>query len=231
MIVNADKAREQYYGNHLDEYNLFMPIGHLMPIIQQETNNTTHYRGLHINQHPCDAWVYQEIIHDTQPNVIISIGTGRGGSTLWLRDLLFNCSENPTRILAIDLFNKRSSHKEFSHVTFFTGDSEDEQIIRAVKDYESSGRIMVIDDCAHTKKNVLSNLLNYGPMVTKDCYYIVEDTIIQQGVNFEKRFQGDDNPTGAINEYMKTHDDFEIDRSREKFFITACPRGFLRKVK
>jgi cephalosporin hydroxylase len=90
---------------------------------------------------------------------------------------------------------------------------------------------MVIDDCAHTFDNVLANLKNYGPMVTKGCYYIVEDTILGHCVDTDKEWPKSDTPMPAVMKYLKENDDFEMDRSREKFFITACPRGFLRKVK
>ena len=36
--------------------------------------------GYNVTKSPIDCWVYQEIIHETQPDVIIECGTGEGGS-------------------------------------------------------------------------------------------------------------------------------------------------------
>src|SRR3954454_16076486 len=33
---------------------------------------------------PFDLWVYQEILHDTKPDLVLETGTARGGSALFL---------------------------------------------------------------------------------------------------------------------------------------------------
>ena len=44
----------------------------------------TSWMGLQCSKCPLDMWVYQEIIVETKPDIIIECGTGQGGSSLFL---------------------------------------------------------------------------------------------------------------------------------------------------
>ena len=37
-------------------------------------------------------------------------------------------------------------------------------------------------------------------------------------------------PMESVEKYMKTHSDFEIDSSQEKFLLTFNPKGYLKKI-
>jgi Cephalosporin hydroxylase len=43
-----------------------------------------HYRGIPTWKNVFDLWVIQEIIHETQPEMVVEIGCKFGGTTLWL---------------------------------------------------------------------------------------------------------------------------------------------------
>ncbi|MGI0056213.1 MAG: CmcI family methyltransferase, partial [Nitrosarchaeum sp.] len=64
--------------------------------------------------------------------------------------------------------------------------------------------------------------------VSKDNYLIVEDTAIN-GHPVEPNFG--DGPMEAVKEFLKTHDEFEIDKDKEKFLLTWNPNGYLKKIK
>jgi len=59
-----------------------------LPLIQEMCSNTTTWRGFRANTNPCDIWMYNEIITETRPNVIIEIGNERGGTAVFFRDML-----------------------------------------------------------------------------------------------------------------------------------------------
>src|SRR3989338_4497676 len=48
----------------------------------------TYWFGTKIYKNPFDVWVYQEIISEIKPDVIIETGTARGGSALFFAHLL-----------------------------------------------------------------------------------------------------------------------------------------------
>ena len=60
------------------EDNLDMPLGMLLPIMQDSIINQTKYFGVRTWKGPIDAWLYQEIIFETKPDVIIEIGNAFG---------------------------------------------------------------------------------------------------------------------------------------------------------
>ena len=45
------------------------------------------WRGVEIAKYPTDLWVYQEILNEIKPDVIIEAGTYKGGSALYLADM------------------------------------------------------------------------------------------------------------------------------------------------
>jgi len=46
------------------------------------------WMGTPIFKNVLDAWIYQEIIYEIQPDVIVEIGSGYGGSTKYFANLL-----------------------------------------------------------------------------------------------------------------------------------------------
>jgi len=67
----------------------------------------------------------------------------------------------------------------------------------------------------------------YAPLVTSGSYLIVEDTNINGNPVLPESGPG---PNEAIEDYLKSHPEFTIDRSMEKFLMTFNPGGYLRKT-
>ena len=79
---------------------------------------------------------------------------------------------------------------------------------------------------------MLAELVAYGPMVTEGCYAVVEDSNIN-GHPVHTDFAPDQGPGPfeAVADYLRTTDRFEVDRAREKLFMTLNPCGYLRCVR
>ena len=54
----------------------------------QKALKRTYYRGINFMKNPNDAVIYQMIMHDIRPDLIIEIGTLKGGSALYFADLM-----------------------------------------------------------------------------------------------------------------------------------------------
>lgn len=87
---------------------------------------------------------------------------------------------------------------------------------------------MVILDSDHSQSHVAKELASYPEFVTRGSYLIVEDTAVNGHPVAREHGPG---PMEALDDFLKTNNSFEIDRSREKFLLTFNPRGYLRKVK
>ena len=87
--------------------------------------------------------------------------------------------------------------------------------------------VMVVLDSDHSKAHVLEELRLYSPLVTKNSYLAVEDS--NQNGHPVSPFSGP-GPMEAIQEFLGTTRSFVIDRSREKFYLSFNPSGYLKKV-
>ena len=186
--------------------------------------NGTDWMGIPIQKCPLDLWVYQNIMHELRPNLIIETGTYLGGSALFLAhlcDLLHN-----GKIVTVDItvYDPRPKH---DRILYLKGRSVDQNVVADIRKMaEGRDPIIVILDSDHTKANVLAELNAYAPMVTIGSYLIVEDTNVN-GHPIEWNLGP--GPMEAIEEFLPKHPEFEVDRSREKFLMTQNSGGYLRR--
>ena len=174
---------------------------------------------------PTDLWIYQEILYDIRPDLIIETGTMYGGSALFLATICDTIKKGS--IVSIDI-NRKDSFPNHERIKYITGSSTDEKIVNQVKNMiKTNDKVMVILDSDHTKNHVLNEMEMYSRLVSKDSYLIVEDTAIN-GHPVEPNFG--DGPMEAVNEFLKTHDEFKIDNDKEKFLLTMNPNGYLKKI-
>ena len=184
----------------------------------------TFWRGVPVLKCPLDLWVYQEILAETRPDLIVETGTFGGGSAYYLAgvcDLLGH-----GEIVTIDVDPQRGL-PEHGRITYVTGSSVDDEIVADVRRRAGRAeRVMVILDSDHSRDHVLRELELYGPLVTPGCYLVVEDTNVNGHPVLPDHGPG---PMEAVTAFLATSDDFEIDRSREKLLLTFNPSGYLRR--
>jgi cephalosporin hydroxylase len=195
----------------------------------QETWLNTKYRGVPVSKCPLDLWVYQEIIWECKPDVIIETGTLRGGSALWMADMMDFMGRTRGTVYSIDLLPPET-HPQNNNVVYLKGDSADPDVL--VRRFFNSPMlwkyrdIMVVLDSDHSKAHVLKEMELYGPLVTPGQYMIVEDG----NINGHPVLEGwGDGPAEAIAEFLPLHPEFEVDKSREKHMMTFNPGGYLRR--
>jgi cephalosporin hydroxylase len=188
-------------------------------------DNTTWF-GVPCKKYPTDLWIYQEIIFENKPDVIIETGTLCGGSALYLASLLDLIGHG--RVISIDL-EFREARPCHDRITYITGSSTSSSTVAQLEPllYDSSTR-MVILDSDHRKAHVEEELRIYSRYVTPGQYLIVEDSAINGHPVFAKFGPG---PFEAIANFLKITDDFIVDKTKEKLFLSANHSGNLRRVK
>lgn len=175
---------------------------------------------------PFDLWVYQEIICEVQPDIIIETGTAHGGSALFMSSI---CElVNRGRIITIDIeaMAERPAHKRIKYVS---GSSTSTEVVAQVRTLiKPEDRVMVVLDSDHRAEHVVQELQIYSSLVTAGSYLIVEDTNANGHPVLPLYGAG---PWEAVEQFLSAQTDFVQDRGREKFFMTFNPRGYLRKVR
>ena len=86
---------------------------------------------------------------------------------------------------------------------------------------------MVSLDSSHAKNHVLKELYAYSELVSPGNYLVIEDTNLGHLVQPQLGAKG---PMEAMEEFLSERRDFVIDRTQEKFLLTFCPRGFLKRA-
>jgi len=185
----------------------------------------TRWLGCRVLKCPLDLWVYQELIYETRPELIIETGTCEGGSA-WFMACVCDALGHG-QIISIDIETKpsRPSHPR---IEYWAGSSTSPQIIEKVNYAANGKKVLVILDSDHSKQHVLMELHSYAPLVNIGSYLIVEDTNLNGHPANPEHGPG---PMEAVDEFLLVNGNFEIDQSREKFLMTFNPRGFLKRFR
>ena len=199
------------------------PLATTLAMMQRRMDKETKYFGVQAMKCPLDHWMYQEIVFETRPDVIIEVGTAAGGGLLGLAhfcDLM-----NHGRVIGIDITLQHVAQvvRDHPRVTLIEGDAA-KAFPQVASLIQKGERVMVIEDSAHTYENTLAVLRTYSPLATPGCYFVVEDSICHHGVDVGPN----PGPYEAIETFMKETNRFAIDRSRESFGITWDPKGYLK---
>ena len=211
---------EKYRRFIIDQFHILYFKNH------KKTLRNTYWRGHPVIKCPLDLWIFQEIIINLKPDIIIESGTSHGGSAFFLASIcdLVNNGE----IFSIDIVDEkgRPQHKR---INYLIGSSTSEEVIDQIREkINNDDKVMVTLDSFHTKNIVLNELKTYSKFVTKGSYLIVEDTNINGHPVSPHYGPG---PMEAIEEFLKENNEFIIDKSKEKFYMTTNPNGYLKKIR
>ena len=190
------------------------------------TWQNTKWMGIKIQKNPLDLIIYQEILYEIRPDLIIETGTAEGGSAYYLAHLCDIVGDG--KIITIDIVPNKN-RPFHPRILYLNGSSVDPEIIKQVKNkinflYKT---ILVILDSHHSKEHVRQELELYSKFVTKGSYLIVEDSDINGHPVHSSYGPG---PYEAIEDFLLTNKDFKVDKSREKFMLTSNPGGYLKKI-
>lgn len=176
----------------------------------------TTYRGIPIFKYATDLYRYEQIIEETNPDLIIETGTLEGGSAWW-----FN-NHSDALVMTMDINDVDILGKGIP-VVFYRGDSLDIKI--NTEQYE---RVMVVLDSDHSKDHVLAELKKFAPLVSKGCYLVVEDTFISQYLNNED--PNNDYSNGSSWEAVQEWDSTGFEVQPDTFTLSMNPGGWFKRV-
>lgn len=184
------------------------------------------YRNVPIIKCPFDYIIYQMIIFELKPDLIIEIGTNKGGSSLYFADLLDLAGKG--EIHTIDIVDIRDENaKSHKRIKFFC-DGFQNYNINNTTGFE---KIMIIDDGSHVYEDVKAVLEKFNSVINIGSYFIVEDGILDK-LRWTKEYNG--GPNKAIKEFVLQNDSYLIDRKWCDLFGTNATfntNGFLKKIK
>jgi len=198
------------------------------------------WMGRPIIQYPQDMVIMQELIWQVKPDLIIETGIAHGGSLIFYASILELIGKGD--ILGIDIDIRDHNRKEIeSHpmakrITMIQGSAIDPSVVEKVKEHAKGKKtVMVCFDSNHTHDHVLEELKAYSDLTTVGSYCVVFDTVVEdlpKGVYNDRPWEVGSNPKTAVFEFLKTNDNFVIDKSIDnKILISVAPDGYLKRVK
>ena len=184
------------------------------------------YRGIETIKCPFDYIMYQMIVWKLQPDLIIEIGTSKGGTALYLADLLDITGKGEIHTIDIKKDELNPLVKLHPRIKIFTGGYQEYDL----KNANGFEIVIVIEDGSHTYNDTISAMLKFSQVVTLNSYMIIEDGIIDE-LKMKEKYNG--GPLKAIQEFLSVNNRFTIDRTWCDMFgsnATFNVDGYLKKT-
>jgi cephalosporin hydroxylase len=205
-----------------------------------------------IIQYPTDVVAMQELIWRVRPDLIIETGIAHGGSLIFSASMLalldmadaiesgatLDPAKSNRKVLGVDIDIRAhnrvaiEAHPMASRIQMIQGSSIASDVVAQVHEIAAGYQhVLVCLDSNHTHAHVLAELEAYAPLTSVGSYCVVFDTVVEDvpaDMYPDRPWGPGDNPKTAVREYLKTHNEFEIDRSiQHKLVITVAPDGYL----
>lgn len=196
------------------------------PAQQGMSWNAGRYFGYHFLKWPCDVQIYQELIFDLKPQLIIETGTYRGASALFYAHLLDQIGWG--RVVTVDLLPVTVDYPRHPRISYLGGKSSVDPAVK--QDIEKllpdQGHVLVILDSDHSRDHVLQELNMYQHFVTRGSYMVVED--INLGTDL---FRPEDGPgaQAALDRWLPSHKEFRPDQQKANKYLFST-NAWLRRV-
>jgi cephalosporin hydroxylase len=186
----------------------------------------TRWMGFPVLKTPADLWIYQEILFELKPDIVIETGTYASGSALYLASMMDIIGKGRVVSIDVTVAPVRATHPR---IKYLLGSSADVLVVQeAVASKQPNEVCLVILDSDHSKDHVARELALFAPHVSVGSYLIVEDSNVNGHPVYPSFGPG---PYEAVQDFLARNSSFEPDESREKFLVSWCPNGFLRRVR
>ena len=185
------------------------------------------YKGVKAIRCPFDYVIYQMLIGEVRPDLIIEIGSHEGGGAMYLSDLM-KAYDIDGEIHTIDIYDgAKENVKPYANIRFF-GNGAESYDLSLAKPFK---KIMVIEDAAHTYECSKVAIDKFASLVSVGSYLVVEDGIVNE-LGVDEKYGG--GPLKAIREFLPLHPEFQVDRRWCDMFgknATFNVNGYLKRIK
>ncbi len=201
------------------------------------------YAGVPISKFPEDLRVYEHLIWQSRPSVVIELGAQFGASALWFRDRLRTLAEyghivNPM-IISVDVEIElargelgRADPNWTRDITLVSGDVRDPQLpIEVERLIPQGARCLVVEDSLHTEETTRSALQHFARFVPLGGFFVVEDGCVDIEAMRPRNQRWVRGVLSAIESWLATPagSEFVQRRDLELYGITCHPGGFLQR--
>ena len=161
-LVNKALFAKRLQGDVIDRFTEAYYDGALFG----ETRSDTYWLGVRTDKNPLDLWIYQEMLHELRPDLIVETGTAFGGSALYLASMCDLLGHG--KVVTVDII-EQAGRPEHPRLEYLTGSSIASEMVDEVKRrIEPGSTTLVVLDSNHKRDHVLEELRLYAPLVTPE---------------------------------------------------------------
>ena len=120
-----------------------------------------HWMGVKALKNPLDCWIYQEILWQVRPDVVVEIGSFHGGSTLYFCHLLDLLGHG---IVVSVEENRAYFAAKHPRLVEITGNSGEQPVKDQVAALCTGKKTLIVQDADHSKDAVLRDLHLYADL-------------------------------------------------------------------
>ena len=146
----------------------------LSETFSQGTHSSIKWKGLSVFKSANDLALLTMIINDLRPDVVIEIGSGQGGSAIWLADIMKAANIN-SKVYSYDKIRPDIDHENVYFIEFDLFELNEDQIFPKKKSWK--GKKLIIED-AHV--NLESTFNSIDRLIENEDYLIIEDSLKKQ---------------------------------------------------
>jgi cephalosporin hydroxylase len=184
--------------------------------------------GVEAAKNPLDAWIYQELLFEIRPQVLVETGSFKGGTTLFFVHLFDPLGGG--LVVSVDT-TVGTSPAARERIVTVTGDSSSPDVIGHVRAFCEGKKTIVVHDGDHRKKQIFADLALYASLVTTGSYLVGEDGVIDLFRPGMELALSSPALSKRSRSFVAANPDFEIDESRQRYLLTYNPKGYLRRIR
>jgi cephalosporin hydroxylase len=181
------------------------------------------YFGVPLHQWPFDPWLYQEVLFANPPRTLIELGTGGGRTTEWFAEMLHRARGSDYEIYTVEIQDQVRERVLKGNITPLLANSLDQSTFDRIAALAEPPIALTLDS-DHSRHQVYHELKLWSSLVTPGHYCIVQDTWLHV---WQSTWQ--DAALGGIKQFMEENSDFQIDTRPQRWMLTQCPFGWLRR--
>jgi cephalosporin hydroxylase len=206
--------------------------------------------GVFVQQDPADAMVIQQMLWREKPDLVVEVGTNTGGGAVFYASIMRNYNAN-AKVVTLDVkevsnWNTRNNHRcdgcvlgtESSYwkdgsIHFIKGRVTEAATRAKVEEFvRAATKVIVIEDASHRYPDTLENMEAIHQWVSPGTYMLVQDTKMDRFVDAMGKKYGrlKFGPMRSVDEFLKRHPNFVIDRRFEYLLSSQHHRGWLRRT-
>ena len=185
------------------------------------------YKGHKLSKFPADMFIYPDIIYRLKPEIILEIGTQRGGSAIYFSDLL---EPIDGRVITVDIKppkdNDTLTQFKEKEITSIKGDVTNPGTIKKIHDLCIEKRCLIIDDGSHYENHVYNTFFSLQHLIPIGGLYIIEDGMTCAIYHpREEKYKTNRAIARILNEFPN----FELFREYDNFIFSTVLMGILQR--